>query len=247
MQQRQRGQFSARNALRILVAGCAVALASGCVTVAEFRKLEDRVSEMQRGSSAGVPRGAVADNAAEVDVLRREIEVLRGRLEVVEKTSADALVDARKARRELASRETTEIEVIESPTAPLSEEVRAYRDAHASWRAGDHRACIDKFGAFLQSYPDSAEADDAMFWMADCLAKSGDYKYAVLRFDDVVSKYPDGDKAPEALFRQGEALLKLGPQYHPAAIKAFERLIAEYPDSALVDQARRRLQVAKAG
>ena len=56
-----------------------------------------------------------------------------------------------------------------------------------------------------------------------------------------------GDKAPDALFRQGEALLELGPSYHGAAIKAFERLIAEYPDSALVEQARRQLQAAKAG
>ena len=125
--------------------------------------------------------------------------------------------------------------------------MRAYRDAYASWRADDHQACIDKFGSFLQKYPQSAEADDAMFWMADCLFKSGDYKYAVLRFDDVVNKYPDGDKAPDALFRQGEALLQLGPSYHGAAVKAFERLLSEYPDSALVDQARRRLEVARAG
>ena len=76
--------------------------------------------------------------------------------------------------------------------APLSEEVRAYRSAYASWRQGEYPKCVDAFGSFLQSFPESAEADDAMFWMADCLFKSGDYKYAVLRFDDVVqAESPD--------------------------------------------------------
>jgi tol-pal system protein YbgF len=244
--QRARGLGRRRRAGIIAAVGLAAAT-SGCVTVAEFRKLEDRVVRIERGGSGKVPREAVANAAAEIDVLRSELEVLRGRLEVAEKIAADASVDARKARQGLAVQQVPPPPEPGPEAAPLSEEVRAYRDAYAAWRADQHQACIDKFGAFLQSYPESAEADDAMFWMADCLFKSGDYKYAVLRFDDVVNKYPEGDKAPDALFRQGEALLELGPSYHGAAIKAFERLLSEYPDSALVDQARRRLEVARAG
>jgi TolA-binding protein len=83
--------------------------------------------------------------------------------------------------------------------------------------------------------------------MADCHFKQGDYKTAILRFDDVVGRYPAGDKAPEALFRQGEALLKLGPNYGPAAGKAFERLINEYPESSRVAEARRQLELLGAG
>ena len=180
-------------------------------------------------------------------MLRTEIEVLRGRLDVTEKVATDARLEARKARQDQVDREAESGETPVEVEAPLSDEVRAYRSAYASWRSGDYPKCVEAFGSFLQSFPESAEADDAMFWMADCLFKSGDFKYAVLRFDDVVNKYPDGNKAPDALFRQGEALLELGPSYHGAAIKAFERLLAEYPDSDLVDQARRRLQVARAG
>jgi tol-pal system protein YbgF len=231
----------------ILVAAGWVLATSGCVTVAEFRKLEDRMIRMERGSANGAPRQSVADVAAEMDALRGEFEELRGRLEVAEKVAVDARADANKIRQELARQSAVEPEPEGAPEVPLSQEVRAYRDAHAMWRSGDHQRCVDKFGGFLQSYPESAEADDATFWMADCLFKRGDFKRAVLRFDDVVSNYPDGDKAPDALFRQGEALLELGPSFHKAAIKAFERLLLEYPESALVDQARRRLQVARAG
>ena len=236
-----------RRGWKILAAVAVIAVTNGCVTVAEFRKLEKRVVRAERGSTGGASAEAVANTAAEIDMLRAEIEVLRGRLDVTERVATDARLEARKARQEQVDRDAEVVEVPIEVQAPLSEELRAYRGAYANWRSGDYPQCVEAFGSFLQSFPESTEADDAMFWMADCLFKSGDYKYAVLRFDDVVNKYPDGNKAPDALFRQGEALLELGPSYHGAAIKAFERLLVEYPDSDLVDQARRRLQVARAG
>ena len=68
----------------LLVAGWALA-ASGCVTVAEYRKLEDRVARMERSGGGGgdaASREAMAEAGAEIDALRREIGDLRGRLEV---------------------------------------------------------------------------------------------------------------------------------------------------------------------
>jgi len=239
---------------RFWLAATHIALAlplAGCVTVAEHRKLERRVMQMERGSgpSGGDWRGELADANAELEALRAEVKDLQGRVEVAEKTAADALADARRARKETVVRDAAPAP--EAPAAEAepqaSEEVRSYRAAHALWRSGDHAGCIDQFAQFLQSHASSSYADDATFWMADCYFKRGDFKQAVLRFDDVVQKYPTGNKAPEALFRQGEALLELGPGYHEAAKKAFERVLREYPNSALVGEAKKRLEVAKAG
>lgn len=228
-----------------------VVFASGCVTVAEHRKLEKRVRLMDRGGSGGPDaRSALADTNAEIDRLRAELNVLRGRIEVAEKTAVDAAADARRARQDLADQSAAggDEEAATPDAGPrASEEVRAYRAAHALWRSGDADACIDQFSAFLQNHAESPYADDATFWMADCYFKQGDFEQSVLRFDDVVRKYPDGNKAPDALFRQGEALLKLGPRYHQAAKRAFERVMSEYPDSSLVDEARKRLEVIAAG
>jgi tol-pal system protein YbgF len=123
------------------------------------------------------------------------------------------------------------------------QEVSAYRDAHATYRGGDYDACIDRFRGFLQTYPASPYADDAAYWMAECHFKKGDYKSAVLRFDDVVARYPEGDKSADALYRQGEALLKLGPGYAKAASKAFERVVAEYPNSTRAGEAKKQLEL----
>jgi tol-pal system protein YbgF len=223
-------QRGARRISLILLMGM-LPPASGCVTVAEFH-------------------------------LRAEIQQLEGRLEVSEHRIEKALREASAARAEAA--EPAAAPPTAAPAAPAggdaasggraagapvveAGEVEAYRQAYDAWRAGNSPVCVDRFRNFLQTYPASAYADDAAYWLADCYFKQGDYKTAVLRFDDVVSRYPEGSKAPDALYRQGEALLRLGPGYGKAAGKAFERVLKEYPDSGRATEAKRQLDLLRSG
>lgn len=229
----------------------------GCVTVAEFRKLEYKVNKLQRsgvGANGGV---GVADLAAEIAALRDTIAQLEGRLEVSEHQSQVAIEEARAARLDASGRGApaaagssagdTDPSMapgeVEAAPPSSSLELRAYREAYNTWRTDDYGACIDRFREFLQTYPSSDYADDAAYWMADCYFKQGDYQTAILRFDDVAGRYPTSGKAPEALYRQGEALLRLGPRYGKAARKAFERVINEYPNSERAEEAQRQLQL----
>jgi tol-pal system protein YbgF len=251
---------------------------SGCVTVAEFRKLERQVIDLKRARGPATDsRTQLADAGADLDRLEAQVRQLSGRFEEVEKLARDALNEARKARMELASRgagagvgvgtsgagdevgldpgdgaggEPSALDPAgEQPEGSegSSDEVAAYRAAYGAWRSNDYAVCIDRFRKFLQTYPSSSYADDSAFWMADCHYKQGDYKNAVLRFDDVVRNYPTGNKAADALFRQGESLLKLGPGFHEAAKRAFERVLKEYPDSRRAQQAHRQLDMLGAG
>jgi len=258
--------------------GGAIALVgalAGCTTVAEHRKLEERVVDMERAMHRTGLREQVADYVADIESLHEEIRTLEGRLEIAEQAASEAQLDARKARSEVAqvraqwqggegappahaapgaspeaSSGGADARGNRPPvddSAELSEEIRAYRAAHAAWRSDENAVCIDRFRKFLQTYPASPYADDAAFWMADCHYKQADYKNAVLRFDDVVRNYPTGNKAPDALYRQGESLLKLGPGFREAAKRAFERVIKEYPDSARAQEARQQLEASSAG
>jgi tol-pal system protein YbgF len=223
---------------------------TGCVTVAEFRKLEREVIDLERSRGGGQGNQRLADLAAEIDTLDQSIARLEGRLEVAEHRADEALEEARSARAAAAALAVVETPG-EAPEPPeegaSSAEVQAYQRAHAMWRSGDGAACVDHFRNFLQTYPSSAYADDAAYWMADCYFKQGDFKTAILRYDDVVARFPTSNKAPDALYRQGEALMRLGPNYGNAAGKAFERILKEYPDSARAPEAKRQLELLSSG
>jgi tol-pal system protein YbgF len=226
---------------------------TGCVGLAEFRKLQYEVRQMRAGGGSG---GRLADVSSEIEALREQVSQLEGRLEVSEHQTQEALEEARKAR--LAATQgggaTPASQASgDDPTAGLppeasaSEEVTSYRAAYDAWRANEHQQCIDRFGRFLQSFPTSQYADDAYFWLADCYFKQGDLTRAILGFDDVVTRYPRSERASEALYRQGEALLKKGPSYGKAAEKAFDRVVKEYPSSHRAEDARQQLKLLGAG
>jgi tol-pal system protein YbgF len=236
----------------------ALPLLTGCVTVADFRKVQRDVVDLKRNaerSGGGAPRERLAELAARIDALEQESELLRGRLEVTEHRVGEALREARAARQEGATKAvelgaaapgdgaTPASEGAAGGNAMLSEELAAYKAARSTWSSSDWVACVDRLGEFLQTYPSSVYADDAAYWRADCYFQQGNYKKAILRFDDVVARYPNGNKAADALYREGEALLRLGSAYNTAARKAFERVLAEYPDSDRAAEASQQLKL----
>ncbi len=268
---RRRVETKRRAALGVCTA--LLVLAGGCVSVAEHRKLEERVLSQQR-SPSGESRRVVADLRAELRRLEERVNQLEGRLESAEHETRRAQEEARRARQEAArvgsgtapgtspppgdgSTPTGNAAAAppDEPSAPAavdgrpppapSSEVSAYRNARTDWREGRWDDCIDRFGSFLQTYPASGYADDAAFWLADCHFKRGDYKTAVVRFDDVVVRYPEGERSADALYRQGEALLRLGPGYSKAASRAFERVMKEYPSSPRAQEAKRQLELLR--
>jgi tol-pal system protein YbgF len=255
-----------RGAGRLICVVAVLALASGCVSVAEFRKLENKVYELEGGDVGQQTREQLADLSAQVDALTQEVAGLRGTLEVTSHQSQRALSEAEAARRDAAvpgapppppdqlppdaGEPSSDAQIDGSPgAAPAgsAEEVAAYRAAYGAWRRNEVQACIEGFREFLQTFESSPYADDALYWMADCYETQGDNEKAILRFANVVERYPDGNKAPDALFRQGEVLLKLGPGYQKAARDVFERVVSEYPDSPRAAEAKRQLNLLSAG
>ena len=237
--------------LGLVALALGAALATGCVTPADFRKVSNRVTDLERarGKGGAADRGRVADLASELEALHRGIDALNGRIEVVEYRVQEALEEARSARRD-ANTPSAAAAVPDGEEAPASDsassqEVRDYRAAVGEWRSGNASGCVDQFTKFLQTYPASEYADDATYWLADCYFKQGNYSAAVLRFDDVARQYPSGNKAADALYRQGEALLRMG--HGKAAGNAFEKVLRDYPNSARAPEAKRQLDLLGTG
>lgn len=226
----------------------AALVAPGCVTIQEFRALEREVVELQQGrGGAGSSDTRLADLAARVDELEREMGRMRGSIDEA-KHAAD---QARSEARALPRTSTPPVEAVpgEPPPGPeSSQEIREYEEAFRAYRQGDYGGSIDRFRAFLQNNASSEYADNALFWMGECYYKLGDLERAVLTFEDVVKRYPQGNKVPDALYRQATALLELGERsgqrasYAPAARQIFERIARDYPSSDRAAEANRQLE-----
>ena len=250
---------SERIGATLALGGLCVFAVVACVTPAQMRKVENRVTDIERGGGGGggAERQRLADLGSELESLERTVQELEGRLEVAEHRVDAALKEARSARAEAAALaaaggaaaaavdDSSADDPAQDPEGDASDEVQSYRLAYAEWRTGNSEGCIDQFTKFLQTYPASDYADDATYWLADCYFKQGNYSAAVLRFDDVARQYPSGNKAPDALYRQGEALLRMG--HGKAAGNAFEKVIRDYPDSARAPEAKRQLELLGAG
>ena len=237
-----------RGRLRALPGLLALALlGSACVAPAEFRKLERRVIDLQRGKGGSGP-DRLAEQGAHIDRLEASLGQIEGRLEVLEHRVTQALEAAKAARVAAQAGEPRGEQPPQTQSQsgePASAELTAYRDAYAKWRAGDFNACIDQFQNFVKTYPTSDYADDATFGMGECYFQKDNFRWAVLRFDDVATNYPGGNKAADALFRQGEALIEMG--HRKAASNAFEKLLRDYPDSARAPEAKEQMKLLGAG
>ena len=143
-----------RSGTRVLALGLLLPWLGACVSLAEFRKVEYEVNKLkQRHAVGGESRATLADLAAEVEALQEEVARLNGRLDVAEHQSGQALEEARAARQAAhggaaaaepaGSGAASEVPGDGAGLAP--EEMAAYREAYAAWRADDTQACIDRF------------------------------------------------------------------------------------------------------
>jgi TolA-binding protein len=82
-------------------------------------------------------------------------------------------------------------------------------------------------------------ADNAQYWIGECLLSKKQFNEAIAEFDKVPQLFPKGDKVPGARFKKGMALMELGQA--EAARAEFAALIKLYPRSSEAALARQQL------
>lgn len=105
--------------------------------------------------------------------------------------------------------------------------------------SGDYKNALVEFRRLLRYYPESLQAPEAQFYVAECLEKLGDIYNAYLAYQKVIDKYAFTDKIDAVLeheFRIAQDLVDakiklLGleiPQYYHA-IKIYRKIIENSP------------------
>jgi tol-pal system protein YbgF len=110
---------------------------------------------------------------------------------------------------------------------PASGPIQEYKAAYALYLKGKTKAAAAKFSAFARHYPKHDYADNALFWLGQCLYRQGLYRKALWVFRKVVKRYPSGNKAPDSLLKIGLTYVKLGRKGR--ARRILDQVVKLYP------------------
>jgi len=197
----------------------------------------------------------------QIELLKREIQSLRGQIEVVSngvesnaKRQRDMYVDldTRMRRTEQGGGVRAappgpgagaDAGAAAAPTAAAAgasaDETRVYEAAQQQRRNGNYQGAITSFQSFLGQYPKSPLAHRAQYWIGDSYFNLRDYRNAIASQQKLISTYSDSASAPDAMLNIASSQAELGDSAN--ARKTMDALVARYPGSEAAEKARRRL------
>ncbi len=126
-----------------------------------------------------------------------------------------------------------------APGAADGNDRTAYQAAFALLKDSQYDKSIAAFQQFLGSYPDSALADNAQYWLGEAYYVNKAYAEALAAFQRVIDKYPQSRKQPDALLKIGYCRYEL--KQWDEARHILSRVASSYPDTAAGRLAQQRL------
>jgi tol-pal system protein YbgF len=247
----------------VLGVGSWLALAA-CSSTEQLHSIESRLAEIQgqielvrRDASTREDLAAIeqrlneqtaklirsgADLNADLDAIQGRIgeleEQMRETLHRIEQLSQQVAA-ASEELKELPQRAPTQIDPVE-PRLPANDPETLYQEAYADYRAANYALATNAFHHYLETYPDSEQADNAMYWMGESYFAQGQFNQAVDAFNNVLSKYPRSEKVASAMLKRGYAHLQLG--LRERGLDELRALLRTHPSSEEAAIARQQLE-----
>jgi len=208
------------------------------------QQLDERITALELKSKGIVDLNRDLESIkADVARIRGQIEVLLFEQEQQQKRQRDLYVDLDGRVRKLESAAPVAAASEAAPPAAAAPaaaaEQRAYDAALDQFKRADYAGAIAGFGGFVKTYPQSALAPSAQYWIGNAQFARKDFRAAIAAQRTLLTQYPDSAKAPDALLNIGSAQSELGD--NAVARKTLEELIAKYPASEAAAKAKQRL------
>ena len=218
------------------------------------KQLDDRIAALE----SQLKSQGLVELFREVEQLKSDVAKLRGQIEVLnyeqeqqQKRQRDLYVDLDSRLRKLEggpgpSAVGGDTAVAASAAPPPSNpgsaagnEQKAYDIALDQFKAGSYAAAIAGFTAFLKTYPRSALAPSAQYWIGNAQYAQRDFRGAIATQRQLIATYPDSAKVPDAMLNIATAQLDLGDA--AASRRSLEDLVAKHPKSDAAIKAKQRL------
>lgn len=123
---------------------------------------------------------------------------------------------------------------------PTAEEQAAYDRAFRALREQRFADAAQGFSDFLDTYPDSVYAPNALYWLAETYYVTRDFNTALVFFQELRSRYPRSNKDGDALLKIGFSHFELRQWVEARA--ALEQVRSEHANTTLARLAETRLR-----
>lgn len=114
-----------------------------------------------------------------------------------------------------------------------------YQQAYSDFARKNYDLSIQGFQEYLRLYRDTDLADNAQYWVGECLQAQAKYEDAVTAFNALLRDFPASDKIPDARYKKGVALEALGRKSQ--AILEYRFVVERFPGSPAARLAREKL------
>ena len=138
----------------------------------------------------------------------------------------------------IAKDSTETPETKEAPGKQTEKEL--YDFAKRLFDDGEKETARIQFENFINKYPESVNADNARFWIADSYFSEKWFEKAILEYQKVLEKYPESNKTAAALLKQGYAFAELGEKANARLI--LKELLKKHPGSNEAKYAQKKLK-----
>jgi tol-pal system protein YbgF len=208
---------------------------------------EQRVQVLERQVKA------LSDLVLRMDGLQREVQQLRGEVEVqnhaldvMKQRQRDLYLDVdRRLSGGQAEVPGAAPAALPGPVVPPASETappRKLSSKASSAEERDYQAAFElltqrrydearnAFRTFLEKYPEGRYADNAQYWLGEANYVARDFDLALADFKQVLQRYPDSPKVPGATLKIG--YIQFEKQQLVDARKTLQRLVQRYPDTS---------------
>ncbi len=192
----------------------------------QLTQLQDEVNELRGVTELHTHQlGQVLERQRE---LYKEID--RRVNEVLESSSKLAVVDAKNV---------TQVTNTSSYSGNLTENEAYDRALNLVLKDKSYQQAIVEFRAFNKNFPKSTYAANAHYWLGQLLFNQGELVEANNEFLIIANDYQNSSKRPDALLKI--AMIAQKQNDTDKAIKQYQLLLTEYPDSSAATLAKPRL------
>jgi tol-pal system protein YbgF len=195
-----------------------------------------------------------ADEGADITDIRDTLEELSGRIDVLEKDTADIKSSVGTLQERISFTEKymdiggkKAIKAVPDSSAVDGSGAKentdsdiAYEAAFNSFKNEDFVKARTEFEAYLSQFPAAQKSADAYYWIGECYYFEDKLDQAILHFDKVVKNYPAADKVPRALLKEGICFSRLDDKITAKII--FQQVVQSYANTneALIAQKKLR-------